>query len=447
MYDAEPWARPMRWPSARSPRRCHSPASGPPWSSRLLRRRKTHFVGTAAASFAARGARGGLRPDERAGPRPGGNTSPVGFRARWSRSFPRVGRVLPGHIRSLANVRSLKVKDAQGSRLVVGTIDKLGWDPEELDEYDVLLMDEAFQTDAGRYYGVGSVAPTHLLVGDPGQLDPFSTMDDPDRWHGLEEDPLQTAVGILLRNHPETAVFAMPVTRRLSPNATRLVRAFYPGHAFGAAVLEGVRELRLTRAAAAYGTTLGVDQALDEASRSGWAYLVLPRADVLTADPDTIELIVGLLTRLLARSPQLRDERNVGWRELRMADVAVAVSHNDQKDYLRVALDAAGLGGIVVNTANKLQGLQFEVVVAWHPLAGLPDADGFHLDPGRLCVMLTRHRQACIVVGRASDQSIVDGLPPTTPAYLGWDPDPVLDGWEVHQSVFAGLADHRVDLV
>jgi hypothetical protein len=126
--------------------------------------------------------------------------------------------------------------------------------------------------------------------------------------------------------------------------------------------------------------------------------------------------------------------------------VAVAVSHNDQKDYLRAELDGAGLNSVVVNTANKLQGLQFDVLVAWHPLAGLPDADGFHLDPGRLCVMLTRHRHACIVVGRASDRQLVDGLPPTTPAYLGWDPDPILDGWAVHQSVFANLEDHVVEV-
>ena len=29
-----------------------------------------------------------------------------------------------------------------------------------------------------------------------------------------------------------------------------------------------------------------------------------------------------------------------------------------------------------------MQGLEFEVVFVWHPLAGLPEADGFYLDPG-----------------------------------------------------------------
>jgi len=39
----------------------------------------------------------------------------------------------------------------------------------------------------------------------------------------------------------------------------------------------------------------------------------------------------------------------------------------------------------------------------------------------RLCVLLTRHRQACIVVGRDSDRDLLEGVPPATPGYLGWD--------------------------
>jgi hypothetical protein len=125
----------------------------------------------------------------------------------------------------------------------------------------------------------------------------------------------------------------------------------------------------------------------------------------------------------------------------------VGVSHNDQKDLLRAALDAEGLGEVVVETANKLQGLEYEVVVVWHPLSGLPEADSFHLDPGRLCVLLTRHRQACLVVGRAGDAELVaDQVPPPTPAYLDWDPDPVLDGWEVHSQVFLALEPFQVAL-
>jgi hypothetical protein len=48
------------------------------------------------------------------------------------------------------------------------------------------------------------------------------------------------------------------------------------------------------------------------------------------------------------------------------------------------------------------------------------------------------------VIGRVSDEALLDGVPPSTPAYVGWDPDPVLDGWAVHKSVYDTLSAYRV---
>jgi hypothetical protein len=352
---------------------------------------------------------------------------------------------LPPAIQNLPNVTDTTAAiTATGSDLVAGTIDKLGYSREDLGEFDVLLIDEAFQADAGRYYMVGGLAPTHLLVGDSGQLNPFSTMDRADRWRGLAEDPLQTAIGVLLRNHPETSVYPFPISRRLDPRAVEIARAFYPGHSFDAAVLPGVRQLRVMPAVAADQSSRALDRAIETAAATGWAHLELPQAPVLTADPEMISLIVGLVRRISQRGPEITGEYTNGFVALRPRQIACGVAHNDQKDYLRAELDTAGFSEVVVDTANKLQGRQFDLVIAWHPLAGLPDPDGFHLDPGRLCVLLTRHRQACILVGRESDRCLVEGLPPTTPAFLGWDPDPVLDGWAVHQSVFGALETRRV---
>jgi hypothetical protein len=176
------------------------------------------------------------------------------------------------------------------------------------------------------------------------------------------------------------------------------------------------------------------------------AHVELPRAAVLPAGPEAVELLTSLVRRLFEREPQVRCERQLSPARLRPGQVAVGVSHNDQKGFLRAALDARGLTGVVVETANKLQGLEFDVVFVWHPLAGLLEADGFHLDPGRLGVLLTRHRQASVVVGRQDDCELLEDqiLPPTT-AYLGWDPDPVLDGWEIHRQVFVALEPFRVN--
>lgn len=219
-----------------------------------------------------------------------------------------------------------------------------------------------------------------------------------------------------------------------------IVRAFYsPDHEFGAAVLPGIRRLRLQRAISREGRTRAIDRALELAAVNGWAHVELADAAVLTADPEAGSLIVDLVRRLRDRTPETCCERTPRWQALHRSRIAVGVSHNDQKDLIRPALDTLGLQDVVVDTANRLQGLEFDVLVCWHPLAGMLDTDPFHLEPGRLCVLLTRHRHACIIVGRQGDRDLLDGIPPATPAYLGYEEDPVLDGWGVHQAVFAAL--------
>jgi hypothetical protein len=356
---------------------------------------------------------------------------------------------LPGPVRCLPGVQERSAGDAHGESLIVGTLSKLGdaLGRGSLDPVDVLLIDESYQADSAKYFAAAGLAPLHLLVGDGGQISPFATIDDPGRWRGLPEDPLQTAVGVLRRNHPMTPVYGLPITRRLDSRAIRVARLFYPDLPFAPAVLPDVRELRLRSGEPTDRQHRKLDEALEIAARDGWAHFELPRAAVLQADPEAVDLFVSLVCRLFDLDPQVRCERHPQLAPLRPDQVAVGVSHNDQKDFLRMALDARGLSGVVIETANKLQGLEFEVAFVWHPLAGLSEADGFHLDPGRLCVLLTRHRQACVVVGRVGDRELLeDPIPPPTAAYLGWDPDPVLDGWEVHREVFAALEPFRVSV-
>jgi hypothetical protein len=353
---------------------------------------------------------------------------------------PAEGRELPAPIRALPGVREIRpASHARGESLIVGTLAKLGsaFGRGDLDPLDVLVIDESYQADSAAYFAVGDLAPVHLLVGDGGQISPFTTIDDPARWRGLPEDPLQTAVGVLRRNHPATPVYGMPISRRLAPEAIPVARHFYPDLRFRAAVLPGVRRLRLSEATSAGRRTRRIDEALGQ--------IELPRALTLPADPEAIELIVGLLARLFERRPMVRCELRPDDADLRPERVAVGVSHNDQKDFVRIALSSRGHNGVVVETANKLQGLEFDLVVAWHPLAGLTEPDPFHLDPGRLCVLLTRHRHACLVVGRAGDADpLEDQPPPSTPAYLGCDADPVLDGWEIHRRVFSAIEPFRI---
>jgi hypothetical protein len=353
---------------------------------------------------------------------------------------------VPVPLRALRNVRTVTAREANSGDLIVATLNKLGdaFSRHDIGPVDVLLIDESYQAKSAVYYAAGGLADLHLLVGDYGQLMPFSTVPDPDFWRGLPENPLQTAVGILLRNHPTTPVFSLPLSRRLDARAVAVTQSFYPDLPFRAAVLPDVRELRLVPSVSTRGQGRIVDAALDRAAQSGWAHVELPAAPVLTTDPDVVSVISALVDRLAQRGARVRCELSTEWRDLDPARIAVAVSHNDQKDILRARLDAQGNQNVVVETANKLQGLEFDFVIAWHPLAGLPNADEFHLDPGRLCVMMTRHRHACVVVGRASDRMLLDAIPPPTPAYLGDDPEPLYQGWAVHEAVFGAMEQHRV---
>lgn len=357
-------------------------------------------------------------------------------------------RRLPAALAERPNLHDIEAADAHAHPVIVGTLDKLGdaFARGSLSEFSFLLIDEAFQADGSKYFKVGGLADRHLLIGDYGQLEPFTTMQDPGRWRGLPEDPTQTAVSVLERNHPGTTRYKLPITRRLPPSALSIIRAFYPNHDFSAWTKPDARGARL-QPGHGKGRGAVIDAALDRMASDGWAWVRLPETPVITADPLTIEVITNLVRRCLARGLELRDEKTKGtWRAATEDDLAVVVSHNDQKDNLRVALAQAGLERVRVDTANKLQGLQFEFVIAWHPLAGLPEGDAFHLEPGRLCVMLTRHRHGCIVVGRRSDPDLVDELPPAGETWIGHDTDPVLDGWMAHSLVFAGLETVALDV-
>jgi hypothetical protein len=98
-----------------------------------------------------------------------------------------------------------------------------------------------------------------------------------------------------------------------------------------------------------------------------------------------------------------------------------------------------------VDTTNRPQGREFDVTLLWHPLSGCQDASAFHLETGRLCVRLSRHRFACIVVARAGIRDLLDRHPRRSPVYLEVPPK-FPDEWRAHQVVMGHLkqAEQRV---
>jgi hypothetical protein len=101
------------------------------------------------------------------------------------------------------------------------------------------------------------------------------------------------------------------------------------------------------------------------------------------------------------------------------------------------------LARVVADTANRLQGREFDLMIMLHPLSGRRDATAFHLEAGRLCVLASRHRHACVVVARAGLPELLDAHPSAEPVHLGV-PMKFPDGWEAHQSFMSHLSRFRV---
>jgi hypothetical protein len=300
------------------------------------------------------------------------------------------------------------------------------------------IVDEAYQMRSDMLLRIAPRFERALFVGDPGQLDPFSTVEA-ERWTGLSWDPMQSAVSVLLAHNPDLPVHRLPVSWRLPASAAPVVAAaFYPFTGFTSGTGAGDRTLEFSTR----GMAGAYDRAIDEAARSGWALYELPHKHVIRTDTEAVRAIATLALRLMQRGGVTRSE--LGEAPLDASRIAIGAAHRDQVTAIRAALAGADLAAdITVYTANRLQGREFDVTLVLHPLSGRRDATAFHLETGRLCVLASRHRHACIVVARAGIPELLDAHPSTEPVHLGV-PVKFPDGWEANQAVLAHLARHRV---
>ncbi|WP_432067302.1 AAA domain-containing protein [Streptomyces sp. C10-9-1] len=340
---------------------------------------------------------------------------------------------------ALDNVRtSAKAVDLAGVDVVVSTAAKWAH-VQGVEPWGHAIVDEAYQMRSDALLAVAGLFDRALFVGDPGQLDPFSVVGA-DQWAGLAYDPSASAVSTLLAHNPELPQHRLPVSWRLPASAAPLVsEAFYPYTPFRSGTGPGERRL-------AFGVpsdSSGPDRVLDEAARSGWGLLELPARLTPRTDPEAVAAVAMVVRRLLVRGGSTVSERSGDPVPLTADRIAVGTAHRDQAAAVRAALAGLGVAGVTVDTANRLQGREYDVTVVLHPLSGRPDATAFHLETGRLCVLASRHRHACIVVCRAGVSGLLDEHPSTEPVQLGVSLK-FPDGWEANHAVLAHLAEHRV---
>ncbi|MFG1927419.1 AAA domain-containing protein [Cryptosporangium sp. NPDC048952] len=352
----------------------------------------------------------------------------------WIGRLSRGGFVAPLRLAALPNVVvSSSLGDLNDPLVTIATAAK--WAHVKDHVWPWAIVDEAYQMRSDALLVLAPRFERALFVGDPGQLDPFSTVEN-DRWRGLTWDPMQSAISVLLRNNPGVPVHRLPVSWRLPHTAQEVVAsAFYPFTGFRTGTGPGERELGFS--VAPFGRS-AEDAVLAKAAAGGWGLLELPRRHTLRTDGEAVEAVAAIARRLLERGATARDGSAVS--PVGPSRIAVGAAHRDQVAAIRATLDHPE---IVVDTANRLQGREYDVTVFLHPLSGRRDATAFHLEAGRLCVLASRHRQACIVVAREGIRDLLDAHPSSAPVHLG-DPVKFPDGWAANQTMLAHLEPHTV---
>ncbi|WP_327162205.1 AAA family ATPase [Streptomyces zaomyceticus] len=342
-------------------------------------------------------------------------------------------------LEDLENVRkSAKAGDLAALPVVLSTAAKWAH-VKNVEPWAHAIVDEAYQMRSDALLAVAGLFERALFVGDPGQLDPFSVVGA-EQWAGLSYDPSASAVSTLLAHNPELPQHRLPVSWRLPASAAPLVSdAFYPFTPFRSGTGHGDRKLSF--GVASDGS--GPDRVLDEAAESGWGLLELPARHTPRTDPEAVGAVALVVRRLLDRGGAAVSERSETPVPLTPDRVAVGTAHRDQAAAVRAALAELGVTGVTVDTANRLQGREYDVTVVLHPLSGRPDATAFHLETGRLCVLASRHRHACVVVCRAGVTDLLDAHPSTEPVQLGVAVS-FPDGWEANHAVLSHLEEHRV---
>jgi hypothetical protein len=312
-----------------------------------------------------------------------------------SRLLPSDVLVLPGMLRPTSAATQL----ARGPSAIFASAAKFSLSVANFKtgEFDLLIIDEAFQLSARELDPVYHICRCMVQVGDPGQLRPLVLVDTAP-YEDTAAKVHWPAPTELIRRRPDIPVVALPATRRLPMDTTRLVQpAFYPTLPFSS--LASSEQQRLS-----FEGALGesrVDGVLSMISAAEPATLIgalLPGLSTQRSiDTEVTELAAELAARILQLQPTWVDQRS-----LTASDIGCLDSHVASGAEIRRQLRQRGLSTdlLMVETPEVYQGLERAVTIAVHPLTGTGRLSDFNVDAGRWCVMTTRHQLACIVVGR-----------------------------------------------
>jgi hypothetical protein len=343
---------------------------------------------------------------------------------------------IPSSVTDWANLSVIHNADGlpDGPSVVIGNGAKWSWLDADRRLFDLQVVDEAYQLPDYRYHQIAGLASRQVLIGDPGQIDPV-IQSELERWRCDPAGPHVPAPRALLERHPGLRPLSLPVSRRLVQDTINFLQpAFYAEMPFVA--MDEARPLRF-----AIPGIVPMDTPLD-AVATGASLVMVQLPAMLTGEVDT-ELaneIVWTIHRVLTRGASILDQQHrpiVVTPEM----IGVACAHVAQVNAIRERL-GPDLADVFVETANRFQGLERPLMFVQHPLSGRADATGFHLDAGRLCVLLSRHRVACWIFGRDGISQQLRRHAPRGDRSLGISHDPEFEGWHANITLMQALARH-----
>lgn len=244
-------------------------------------------------------------------------------------------------------------------------------------ECDLMIFDEAYQATFADVMAAADGADQVILVGDPGQIGPVVTQDTR-AWQRMRSAPHKRAPEVFAARD-DASVLQLDATYRLGQHT---VEAIAPLYGFPFVSKRPERHIVDRH-----------DTAMAELSHQR----ITPANGIGCID--TMKTVAELAASMIGREVVSLDEDGNEVRErLRQKHIAVVVSHNVQASGVQAILRSMVYDGITVGTADRMQGGQWQVVIALDPLVGHATVSPHQLNPGRLCVMASRHQTSMVWV-------------------------------------------------
>jgi hypothetical protein len=352
--------------------------------------------------------------------------------------------------------------------IVIGTTAKLAQALKQLVkiQVDYLLVDEAFQMSWAAFMQLSSLSSNFVLIGDGGQIDPVVTVDT-GRWESSKFPPHWPAPNtVALRKTALSNKFKeaqLNYCWRLPRNSVDYIKPFYEQLDLEVLPVPAADERVLTFTTQAPTADASIQSAL-EMSRDGSPVLVtIPDETTGTpvnADKALAKEIAQALKQLLQANPTwaMKDNPQNPSGVLKLDDIAICstkramnamIEHEIQSVLKEAPIELRNPKtetqpnfGLKVDTPERLQGLEFKVFLAVHPLSSSTNPSAFDLETGRLCVMASRHQIALIMFSREHVLTSLDVQLPDAIQAPGMK-DNVGIGHRLHREFLRSLAENQ----